>query len=160
MQVKAPFRHSSWLRFYHAPPGGQCAPKAVEGFSVRPATWLDFLLSHFGPVAPLSLSRAVGRGDKYFVARTRFRIAAIGRICYTDTDEVSLQHGEAALISFFTAPEYRGRGLYVLLIREMTRYLRSRGNAAVYIWADRRNDASIRGIEKAGFVPVSIDAEP
>lgn len=115
---------------------------------------LDCLLGTIGNGPTISLSRRFRRGDDYFIVKADGRIVSLGRICYKDTKEVVLGKGEASLISFYTAPEFRRRGLYVALINEMLKYLGVRGFKKCYIWADANNTASLVGIERAGFIPV------
>jgi GNAT superfamily N-acetyltransferase len=129
----------------------------VAGIRIHRATPLDFLLALLPGNPRLSWRRQLGRGDRYFIARAGWRIVALGRICYAPTPEIRPEAGEASLISFYTAPAFRGRGLYVALIQAMVCYLHRQGFRAAYIWAERGNTASLRGIEKAGFTPIPVD---
>jgi len=153
MQVNPDFRDSSFDFFRQLLPAQVGKPR-LAGFSVGQAGPLDFLLSRLPNSPRISLSRQIRRGDRYFTARAGHRIVAIARICYVDTPEIRLDAGEASLISFYTAPDYRGRGLYVALIQAMLHHLHCQGFKAAYIWAERSNHASIRGIEKTGFTRV------
>jgi ribosomal protein S18 acetylase RimI-like enzyme len=153
------FRDSSF-RFYRYALPARFETTAPDGFRIIRATLLHFLVCAVTGRPKLSWSRAFRRGDVYFLARRGSRIVASSRICFADTREVKLGPDEAALISFHTEPEYRGRGLYVALMREMLRYLTRRQFTAAYIWADRDNAPSIRGIEKAGFTPLRDPAAP
>lgn len=123
----------------------------VKGFRVGKANAVDYLLGMLPGQPRLSLMPTLVRGDRYFTIRQGLRIAAVGRICYANTPEVVLEKGEAALISLYTRPEYRGRGFYPRLLMEQLQYLTSHGYIRACIWVDRANEASIRGIEKAGF---------
>jgi len=54
---------------------------------------------------------------------------------------------------FWTEPEYRGRGLYVRLLRHIVHICATEGIERMYIWAAPRNVPSRKGIERAGFQP-------
>lgn len=59
----------------------------------------------------------------------------------------------SVLISFYTLEPYRGRGLYPALLRSMGQFACASGSAPdLLIWCHRSNQASVRGIQKAGFV--------
>jgi len=55
---------------------------------------------------------------------------------------------------YWTSPDYRGRGLYGRLLQHSIAECFARGWFKAYIWANINNTPSIRGIEKAEFVPV------
>ncbi len=62
----------------------------------------------------------------------------------------------AALISFETAAEFRGRGLYPLLLASMVDRIRTQTpGRETLIWCKRSNVASARGITKAGFTEMA-----
>lgn len=63
---------------------------------------------------------------------------------------LTVPHGERYLWDFVTLPAFRGRGLYPLLLQEM---LRRQSAEAEWFWIghEPQNDASRRGILKAGF---------
>ena len=132
-------------------------PCVAEGVRIHKATMYDYLMSLVGKKPKISLSRHIVRGDDYFLAKSGRNIAALGRICYSDLEGMTLEENEAFLISFLTLPEYRGRGLYVSLIQEMLYTLKLDGiYKKCYIWANTNNPASYRGIEKAGFSRMEI----
>lgn len=145
------------LLFYVRELSDEITVSDLAGFRIGKANVVDYLLSILPGQPLMSVRRKLLRGDDYFTIRKCLRIAAIGRICYASTPEVVLAKGEASLISLYTHPEYRGRGLYPRLLVEQLRYLASRGYSRAYIWVDRANDASIRGIVKAGFKPLAIE---
>lgn len=115
------------------------------------AGFTDYLMNAWRPGPHIPVGCCVKRGDDCFTARHRGRIVALGSICYADVPELVLSADEASLISFYTAPEYRGRGLYVALMQAMMRFLYESGYTYCYIWAKHHNRASLRGIERAGF---------
>ena len=142
------------IKFYYFQLNREVETVNVEGIRIGKATFVDYILGSFRKSPPkISLSRVFRRGDDYFTARVGKRLVAIGRICYVNSKEITLVKGEASLMSFCTIPEYRRRGLYVSLIKEMLRYLKSKKFSRCYIWTDKKNKASLIGIEKAGFIP-------
>jgi predicted GNAT superfamily acetyltransferase len=50
-----------------------------------------------------------------------------------------------------TRPDSRGRGLYPAMLRTVCSYLAARGHETVVVTCSPDNNASIRGIVKAGF---------
>lgn len=61
-------------------------------------------------------------------------------------------HGFEAVISVVVAPEHRGRGLGVALIREGTRRLLSdSGRATAHAFIKPDNEASLRAFQRAGY---------
>jgi GNAT superfamily N-acetyltransferase len=126
----------------------------LDGIRIGKATPKDFFISRRSDVQDISLRRVLVRGDDYFVARAEKQIVSIGRICYADTEDLALDKAEASLISFYTVPDFRGRGLYGALINSMLKHLKKRHFSTCYIWASKDNKASLAGIEKAGFVPL------
>lgn len=150
MQIN-PGLHGRHLQFYSYSLHQTPAACVVEGIEIRRASMTDLMRCLFQGEPPVSLKRRFLRGDEYFIASAGRLVVGIGRICYTATDEIVIDQKEASLISFWVNPQYRGRGIYVGLIHEMLRALRKRGFYTAYIWADRHNEPSVRGIEKSGF---------
>lgn len=64
---------------------------------------------------------------------------------------VQVGNGEVYLWNFRTAEQWRGRGLYPLLLQHILRTQVSQGTQRVWIIAKPENKASVRGIVKAGF---------
>lgn len=62
-----------------------------------------------------------------------------------------LAEDAVALGPYWTHPAHRGRGIYGRLLARSLAECRRRGWDDIYIWADKENASSIRGIEKAGF---------
>lgn len=64
--------------------------------------------------------------------------------------DLKMEVGEniITLYDFFTFPDFRGQGLYPLLLKKIC--LRDSKAKLIYVLAE--NQSSIRGIEKAGFV--------
>ena len=134
-------------------------PIHIDGVSIRKAKTIDYIFSFFSKKSPskLSISRHIRRGDDYYLARIGNSTVSIGRICYKNTREIILKKKEASLISFYTIPEYRRQGLYVALLQKMLQDLKNRGFHTAYIWADQKNTASLRGIERSGFIQTTTD---
>ncbi|MGD8282004.1 MAG: GNAT family N-acetyltransferase [Gemmatimonadota bacterium] len=59
---------------------------------------------------------------------------------------------DVAIMDCFTFPEHRGRGLYPYLLAEIASFYRDQGSVRAYITVRCHNEASVRGIESAGFV--------
>ncbi|NLW86779.1 MAG: GNAT family N-acetyltransferase [Planctomycetes bacterium] len=55
------------------------------------------------------------------------------------------------LSSYWTMPDFRGKGLYGRLLAHTIAVARKADNVPIFIWTDPENHASQRGIEKAGF---------
>lgn len=65
---------------------------------------------------------------------------------------VPLPRVESLIRDCWTRPEFRRQGIYTAALNHLARSYSSYG--AVYVWCHRRNAASARGIERAGFAPV------
>ena len=69
---------------------------------------------------------------------------------------VPILPGDVTIIDCFTFPECRGRGAYPALLAAIAEYARDAGGLRAFIFTRRHNDASLRGIAKAGFAPVLV----
>jgi ribosomal protein S18 acetylase RimI-like enzyme len=67
--------------------------------------------------------------------------------------ELVLPDGDAYVWDCATLPQFRGRGLYTLLLREMVRTLGAEGQRRIWIGASAANAASHRAFASAGFRP-------
>lgn len=102
------------------------------------------------------LARRLAGGHVPFTARVGNELAAFG---WSATERahiggldlhLTILAGERYLWDFATLPRYRGRGLYPFLLQEIMR--RQREDAEwFWIGHEPTNDASRRGILKAGF---------
>jgi L-amino acid N-acyltransferase YncA len=59
---------------------------------------------------------------------------------------------EAYVWSCYTAPAYRGRGIYGAALRSLGCELRAEGKSLLYLYVEMENDQSAKGVRKAGFV--------
>ena len=74
----------------------------------------------------------------------------------TETDTtLTLPAGSACLVAFETQPEYRGRGIYKMLLREILRSRFAAGAPWAYIWCDESNTPSRAAIERVGFTRIA-----
>jgi len=64
---------------------------------------------------------------------------------------VALAAGDCVIGPCVTAPSYRGRGIYPMVLAAICRDRRRLGQRRAYMVVNVDNHASIRGIEKAGF---------
>jgi RimJ/RimL family protein N-acetyltransferase len=84
----------------------------------------------------------------------------LATICWMITPELErkrylrlagLRAGEIEIGRAYTFPEFRGRGLYALAIQAICAVAREGGAERVFMITTRDNEASRRGIEKAGL---------
>ncbi len=94
--------------------------------------------------------------EDFFIARDSDTIQCITWIYKRNDPNRYLILGERDVLLLFslTLPEYRGRGLYSSLLRSQANYLSKQGFKRIYGLAEHTNSASIRGMQKAGFVKV------
>jgi ribosomal protein S18 acetylase RimI-like enzyme len=104
-----------------------------------------------GQVAP-----RLAHGDEFFGWLVGGRVLSFGWVTYHDRTVGPVQLAEASgrafLYNFHTLEEYRGRGLYPALLLTMRHVLGREKVTEFVIDVDVRNTASVRGIEKGGFV--------
>jgi RimJ/RimL family protein N-acetyltransferase len=101
-------------------------------------------------------AQELGSSAAYGV-RVESRLASI---CWMITPElerkrhlrlVGLRAGEIEIGIAYTFPEFRGRGLYAFAIQAICAVAREKGAERVFMITNRDNEASRRGIEKAGL---------
>ncbi|MCD6305601.1 MAG: peptidoglycan bridge formation glycyltransferase FemA/FemB family protein [Deltaproteobacteria bacterium] len=90
----------------------------------------------------------------FFIAIVKGQIQHISWIYYQGDPNRFIQLGprDAEIKYSLTLPEFRGRGLYAQALKAISRHLIQKGFRNIFICVDAANQASIRGIEKAGFV--------
>jgi RimJ/RimL family protein N-acetyltransferase len=100
--------------------------------------------------------RLVGTSSAYGV----FVKGSLAHICWLMTAELNSRIGSRFLPlkpdaieigKAFTLPEFRGRGVYAFAIRSVCAVAREQGFGRVFMVTTWRNQASRRGIEKAGL---------
>ena len=92
--------------------------------------------------------------DDFFVVEKEGRIQHISWIYSSGQPNriLDLVPGDAEIKYCLTLPEYRGQGIYPLVLREIVLYLSNLGTRWIFICVKDDNTASIKGIEKVGFV--------
>jgi len=94
----------------------------------------------------------------FFVYIENGTLGHISWLYYSDDPNriLRLEEGECEIKFCLTFPEFRGKGIYPAALHTIQRYLRERGCTRCFICVKADNIASIRGIEKAGFVSVGV----
>ncbi len=64
---------------------------------------------------------------------------------------IQLKSSEVEISYCFTLPNYRGRGIYPVVLNKICEDLKRKGTSRVYLKILKGNEASIRGAEKASF---------
>jgi len=98
-------------------------------------------------------------GDEFFGWLVRGRVVSFGWVTCQDRTVGPFQlaevPGRAFLYNFHTLEGHRGQGFYPALLLAV-RHVLGRENLTEFVLdVNLRNSASVRGIEKAGFVPVA-----
>lgn len=100
----------------------------------------------------------LSRGWRLWLASAGGSVAAgawtIDRRAGYAAKAIPLLDQDVAILDCFTLPAFRGRGIYPQLLSWVCVRLRMTGVRRAWIAANERNRASIRGIEKAGFLEV------
>lgn len=137
-------------------------PEARPDLECRPLTGDDFSrMRHrsdrFGEHARLySVQRGIDSAFGVFVdgelghISWAYSAAEYGREPY---ERFRLGIGEAEIVNCFTADAYRGKGLYPHAVRLIAAQLLARGLDRVFMCIEPGNEASRRGILKAGLTP-------
>ena len=92
----------------------------------------------------------------FFIARDANTIRCITWIYRKDDFNRFLIMGEEdALLQYgLTLPQYRGQRLLPAVLQAIAKYLKNQGCKKVYVLIECRNNASIKGTTRAGFVKV------
>jgi RimJ/RimL family protein N-acetyltransferase len=110
-----------------------------------------------GEPAGLTAAR-FARGDEFFGVQQGEYTASFGWVTYRERaiHGVRLKDtpGRVFLYHFHTLAAYRGRRLYPGLLVVIRQHLGREGVAEFIIDVDARNEASIRGVGRAGFTAV------
>lgn len=98
----------------------------------------------------------LAHGDEFFGWRMGDQIVSFGWVTYRDRIlgpiRLTKASGRAFLYNFHTLEGYRGQRLYQVLLLTMRHVLGLEKVTEFVIDVDVRNTASVRGIEKGGFV--------
>lgn len=98
-------------------------------------------------------------GDEFFGWLTGGEVVSFGWVTYRDRKvgpvQLAEMPGRAFLYNFHTLEAQRGRGLYPALLGAMRSILGRESVSELIIDVNTRNTASMRGIEKAGFLSVA-----
>jgi len=126
------------------------APEVVVAFDFAPEARVDEYL-RLGEDTPEKLSRRLQRGDRLFVGEVESELRFFGWLHLHEHPGSSPTVRTALIYKCFTAPEWRGRGLYTAGLCSARQWLAKAGVAAAVIDVHERNLPSIRGIERSGF---------
>ena len=127
----------------------------VPGFSFERCEDAAALAVAMGKPAQ-DVEARMAAGHLAFVVRAEGAIASHGWVATREAEfrqgtfRFTMPHGNRYLWAFVTAPEWRGRGLYPSLLQFI---LRAESPDAERFWVLHKasNEASRRGIERAGF---------
>jgi hypothetical protein len=102
------------------------------------------------------------RGERCFIASDGPRVVSYFWAQFGTKDfremrlSVELSRHQTWMYNGITARSARGRSLYPNIIRYMAKTLLAEGVTAAFIDVDPGNQASLRGVEKAGCTPVAL----
>jgi RimJ/RimL family protein N-acetyltransferase len=150
-----------WEKYvaYVAVPNDIPVPEPIEGVSVQE------LSRESSATLPLEQADVRRQMDRYealdfkgaYVVWRRSRVAHLTALVTAEQDRhlpvriVKLDSREAEITHCVTLPEFRGQGMYPFAIRTLCRIACERGIQRVFMITGFDNEASQRGIEKAGF---------
>ncbi len=144
------------LLFYSAETEG-ASPISGKSFRIVDAqNALPALPEHLLRFADAHKGRFI-EGHSAVIGETESRIVFIAWLAFGSLriDELArewkLAPDEAVVYDVFTMPEARGKGWYPDALTWLRVELKKSGIARCWIYAERGNSASIKGIEKAGF---------
>jgi len=144
---------------YVADPRGIPLPEPIDGWRVQE------LSKESTATLPLERAEVRRQMDRFerlnfkgaFVVWRGSQVAHLAALVTAEQDRglpvrnVKLGPGEAEITHCVTLPEFRGQGLYPFAIRSLCRIARERGIQRIFMITAADNEASQRGIEKAGF---------
>ena len=119
------------------------------------------LLSYMDePSARQRIEKAFNQGAQVFLAFSKGDLVHVIWLYYhpgvrEQLVNVKLKPDEAHIAAAYTSSEFRGQGIYPMILQYMVRYAISEGKKRIYIAAAPKNIASCKGIEKAGFSKVA-----
>jgi len=120
---------------------------------ITPALWRAADIQNSEQLAPPGVRCFVGALNNEqcylsLVAKAGFRIP--GRVSVTFATGT-----EAYVGNCVTLDTYRGMGIYPCGLQELGSRLQTEGCRWLYLFVERENLASVRGVEKAGFRPIA-----
>lgn len=126
----------------------------VFEFCDRAASLPDRILKALEAARAAEITAGAGPDDQLYCVWHGEKLVAYGAVFVHSRQRWVLGLPEEAVLigDCFTVPAHRRRGLYRLALNAVALRLRMCGNNAVYVEANPRNIASIRGIIGAGFV--------
>ncbi|MBN1764018.1 MAG: GNAT family N-acetyltransferase [Sedimentisphaerales bacterium] len=118
----------------------------------------DILKMTRGDEMVREVNKLFSRGCELWMGQLDGKLAGICWSCSRKKRSdyfVPLEESDATILSCFVLPVFRGRKIYPSMLETMVNTLLSRDQICnVYIDCKSWNTASIRGIQKAGFIPV------
>lgn len=156
--LSAVFSQSSWLIYRIGTREYDRVPRLI--LAQKPLT-LDSMVAHGYEKARLLPDRIQARieaGHRCFGFFDGESLANIGWVCsgllVLEPFKLELKEADcSAIYDCVTFPEHRSKGIYTDTLIRLVSLLRSEGAATVLIAVDPGNVMSIKGIERAGFVP-------
>ncbi len=138
-------------------PAPACTPRlAVEPRLLDATTWATQRYTAHIPDRHLFAAR-FARGEQFWTAQHEERIASY---CWVTREPVEIgeircvmspRGDELYIYDAFTFAEYRGNNLYPFLLQRVFEHGRQQGLRRALIFVLSDNEASIRGVQKAGF---------
>lgn len=143
-------------------------PDLPPGLAVARVTGRDLgsprlarLVEAMHPTPLLEIHDRLSSGRRAYAVEAGPSVVAYGWVSLGDEHIAEVEGtirvgpGEAYIWDCATLPAWRGRGLYPALLRAIARDLAAEGLEWVWIAARRENLPSLRGFEKAGYVPMA-----
>jgi hypothetical protein len=166
--VDATFRRDEILFVRSLQAAGPRAAEGTDQTGVRPIRSIDdlsaadraALAAYGGPGYLRTAEERIRSGWTLFLVDLGGTLAGGGWALTPATGLVSkvvpLLEGDVTIIDCFTFPERRGRGAYPGMLEGIAHHYGAQGCLRAFIFTRASNTASVRGIEKAGFVPVAV----
>lgn len=119
---------------------------------------IEVAMQAMGEPPGLVASR-LAHGDEFFSWLDGAQIVSFGWVTYRDRFLGKVRcndmFGRVFLYNFHTSKDYRGRGLYPALLILMRQVLGREAANDIIIDVNSSNISSIKGIDKAGFIPLA-----
>jgi GNAT superfamily N-acetyltransferase len=141
-------------RVYATSTGTLQAPPLPQGIQIRQANGLDWEHHSIPPAvrALIDSSSILHRPDNAYLLFVGGRCAHISWLVpWNESRPLGLKPGEAEIRGCYTEPEFRGQGLYPMMVAYLAEAAARQGIGRIYMKTSRRNFPSQRGILKAGL---------